>query len=201
MMAASFSLSLPRLGWKSTSMPRSLKICTAAGDSASEMSTLGFVMVVTFEYRECLPGRSANWREEPGSILPDGGYGSRLALRLAGTTDARELRRLRKLRLGFGKGPVDPLGEQRNIIGFDRGAAPDAQARRRVAMAREVIAGAFLFDQTDHLLDEVDLRIRFQRGDRRIGHLHAHRGVGADRRRRGQEIDPGRLRLPVLEHL
>src|SRR5712672_672066 len=44
MISASLSLSLPRLGWKSTSMPRSLKICTAAGDSASEMRTLGFVM-------------------------------------------------------------------------------------------------------------------------------------------------------------
>src|SRR5882757_4812905 len=41
MISASFSLSLPRLGWKSTSTPRSLKICTAAGDSASEMRTLG----------------------------------------------------------------------------------------------------------------------------------------------------------------
>src|ERR1700733_11555756 len=41
MISASLSLSLPRLGWKSTSMPRSLKICTAAGDSASEMRTLG----------------------------------------------------------------------------------------------------------------------------------------------------------------
>src|ERR1700686_3982423 len=44
MISASLSLSLPRLGWKSTSMPRSLKICTAAGDSASEMRTLGFVI-------------------------------------------------------------------------------------------------------------------------------------------------------------
>src|SRR5215210_8160240 len=41
MISASFSLSLPRLGWKSTSIPRSLKICTAAGDKASEMRTLG----------------------------------------------------------------------------------------------------------------------------------------------------------------
>src|SRR5215213_2606163 len=41
MISASLSLSLPRLGWKSTSTPRSLKICTAAGDSASEMRTLG----------------------------------------------------------------------------------------------------------------------------------------------------------------
>src|SRR5258705_5471784 len=41
MISASLSLSLPRLGWKSTSTPRSLKICTAAGDSASEMRTFG----------------------------------------------------------------------------------------------------------------------------------------------------------------
>ena len=41
MIAASLSLSLPRFGWKSTSTPRSLKICTAAGDSASEMRTFG----------------------------------------------------------------------------------------------------------------------------------------------------------------
>src|ERR1700752_2661634 len=46
MISASFSLSLPRFGWKSTSTPRSLKICTAAGDSASEMRTLGFVIAV-----------------------------------------------------------------------------------------------------------------------------------------------------------
>src|SRR5215510_3924291 len=46
MISASLSLSLPRLGWKSTSTPRSLKICTAAGDRASEMRTLGFDMGV-----------------------------------------------------------------------------------------------------------------------------------------------------------
>ena len=39
--SASLSLSPPSFGWKSTSMPRSLKICTAAGESASEMRTLG----------------------------------------------------------------------------------------------------------------------------------------------------------------
>src|SRR5579859_315238 len=44
MISASLSLSLPRLGWKSTSTPRSLKICTAAGERASEMRTLGLVM-------------------------------------------------------------------------------------------------------------------------------------------------------------
>src|SRR3954454_20394200 len=44
MISASLSLSLPRFGWKSTSMPRSLKICTAAGDRASEIRTLGLDM-------------------------------------------------------------------------------------------------------------------------------------------------------------
>src|SRR3954465_8170707 len=52
MISASLSLSLPRLGWKSTSTPRSLKICTAAGDSASEMRTLGFVMGLPEELME-----------------------------------------------------------------------------------------------------------------------------------------------------
>src|SRR6476620_12244580 len=46
MVSASLSLSLPRLGWKSTSTPRSLNICTAAGDSASEMRTFGLDMGV-----------------------------------------------------------------------------------------------------------------------------------------------------------
>ena len=47
MVSASLSLSLPRLGWKSTSSPRSLKIATAAGESASEMRTLA---VMSFSY-------------------------------------------------------------------------------------------------------------------------------------------------------
>ena len=41
MISASFSLSLPSVGSKVTSMPRSLKICTAVGESSSEMRTLG----------------------------------------------------------------------------------------------------------------------------------------------------------------
>src|SRR3979411_1674530 len=51
MISASFSLSLPRLGWKSTSIPRSLKIWTAAADRASEMSTRGAMGVSRFRCR------------------------------------------------------------------------------------------------------------------------------------------------------
>ncbi len=46
MTEASLSLSLPRSGSNVTSMPRSLKICTAVGESLSEMRTFGAVMFV-----------------------------------------------------------------------------------------------------------------------------------------------------------
>mmetsp|Transcript_28774 Transcript_28774/g.54614 ORF Transcript_28774/g.54614 Transcript_28774/m.54614 type:complete len:257 (+) Transcript_28774:969-1739(+) len=47
--SASLSLSLPRSGSKSTSIPRSLKIWTAAAESLSEMSTLGAIVVVLLD--------------------------------------------------------------------------------------------------------------------------------------------------------
>ncbi|EAU42851.1 hypothetical protein FP2506_08416 [Fulvimarina pelagi HTCC2506] len=41
MTSRSFSLSLPRFGWKSTSTPRSRKIWTAVSESLSDTSTRG----------------------------------------------------------------------------------------------------------------------------------------------------------------
>src|SRR5258707_8520233 len=173
MISASFSLSLPRLGWKSTSMPRSLKICTAAGDKASEMRTLGLGIGGSFEETKRRPGRSATWREEPGPISRDGGYGSRVARRRAACPGRRlkNLRRLRERGLGFGERPVDPLRQSRDVPCFHRGAAPDAQARRRIAIMREIVAGAFLLHQGNELLGKVGLRIRAERRDRGIDHL------------------------------
>ena len=84
-------------------------------------------------------------------------------------------------RLGLGKGPVEPVRQRLDVLGLDGGAAPDAQAGRRVAIMRDVEGRAFLLDQRDQLLGEVGLRVRRQRGDRGIDHLQAHRGVGADR--------------------
>src|SRR3954451_7813118 len=149
MISASFSLSLPRLGWKSTSMPRSLNICTAAGDSASEMRTLGLAIGCDPLLDDAFDGATAGFvprvhlfsmdgRVKPGHD-DDGGKRT-------------DLRRLRKLRLGLGECPVDPLRQQRDIAGFDGGAAPDTQPRRRVAIMREIVAGAFLLDQGDQLL-------------------------------------------------
>src|SRR5206468_3031941 len=58
----------------------------------------------------------------------------------------------------------------------------------------------FLLHQGHQPLGEVGLRVRVKRGDRRIDHLHAHRGIGTERRVLRQEIDPRRFRLPVGEH-
>src|SRR3546814_21097574 len=44
-------------------------------------------------------------------------------------------------------GPVEPWPERCDIGGVDRRAAPDAKARRRVAIAPDVEGGAFLFPQ------------------------------------------------------
>src|SRR5262245_16685864 len=64
MISASLSLSLPRAGWKSTSTPRSLKICTAADERASEMRTLGMTA------SRCLGQCGFGFRESP--IQPRG---------------------------------------------------------------------------------------------------------------------------------
>src|SRR6202022_1508639 len=209
MISASLSLSLPRLGWESTSMPRSLNICTAAGDKASEMRTLGLGIGASFERMKRRPGRSATWREEPGpgeslgAISPPSprSYGERAGGRgtykrstkpkspspgatrrplpvRTGRGKEEGLRRLRERRLGLGERPVDPLRQQRDVLCFHGRATPDAQTRRRAAEGGEIVAGPFLFHQGHQLLGEVGLRVRRQRRDRGIDHLHAHRGIG-----------------------
>src|SRR3546814_9085950 len=63
--------------------------------------------------------------------------------------------------------PVEPRAERFDIGGVDGRAAPDAQPRRRVAIARDVVCRAFGFEQAGEFLDE----IRIRSGDRQ-----AHRG-------------------------
>src|ERR1041385_5693891 len=127
MISASFSLSLPRLGWKSTSTPRSLKICTAAGDSASEMRTFGLAIVFSLRHSRARAPRGDPESGRDCEVLEQI-PGSRLAPRNDG------LRRFRQRRLHLGEGPVDPLREQCDVASLHSGAAPDAQARRRVAV-------------------------------------------------------------------
>ena len=59
---------------------------------------------------------------------------------------------------GGGEGPVEPRRQRLDVGGLDRGAAPDPQARRRVAVAGDVVGDALGLEELGHPLDEVALR-------------------------------------------
>src|SRR5215510_7985442 len=126
MTSASFSLSAPSFGWKSTSTPRSLKICTAAGESASEIRTLGRML------RPLLLSSSAK---------------AGLACATHDRSWCGTSRRLRQRVLGLGEGPVEPQGERLDIGALHRRAAPDAQARRRITISIDVVGDALLLQR------------------------------------------------------
>src|SRR6266568_9527187 len=178
--SASFSLSAPSLGWKSTSMPRSLKIWTAAGERASEMRTRG-----AMKAPECVG--------DDVFVMPPP--------RLRGGRRQDALRCLCERCLCLGKRPVDPRRQRRDIGLFDRATAPDAQTRRCVAMGRDVERGAFLLDERDEILHEGPLRVDGERPDRRIDDLEAHGCIRARRLDLGEVRDPRGLGDPVVQHL
>ena len=57
-----------------------------------------------------------------------------------------------------GEGPVEPGHQRLEVGGLDGRAAPDAQARRRVAIGADVVGDAFLLEQRDDALGERRLR-------------------------------------------
>src|SRR5215472_17329660 len=143
-VAASLSLCLPRPGANSTSRPRSLKIATAAGDSASEISTLGAISFVLLK-----------------SVL-----------------DVTSRRR-GKRRLGLGIGPVEPQRQRFDIGALHGRAAPNAQARRRVAVGVDVIGDTFFFERRGNALDELSLGVDGKPAHGRIDDFQAHRCIRA----------------------
>src|SRR5262245_49483228 len=179
MTSASFSLSAPSFGWKSTSTPRSLKICTAAGESASEIRTLGRML------RPLLLSSSAK---------------AGLACATHDRSWCGTSRRLRQRVLGLGEGPVEPQGERLDIGALHRRAAPDAQARRRITIRVDVVGDALFLQRGGDALDERRLRLGGKFSHRRIDDLQAHRRVRAQRRIPGEEFDPRRRCHPVGDH-
>src|SRR5690242_17987721 len=121
MISASLSLSLPRLGWKSTSTPRSLKICTAAGDRASEMRTRGVVMLCPV-YRLCSPAspakagdpvrRCALFKTRTWWLL-DAPLSRGMTACIRGNYERS--RRLGQRVLGLAERPVEPGGERLDV--------------------------------------------------------------------------------------
>src|SRR6266851_2509093 len=86
--------------------------------------------------------------------------------------------------------PVKPRQQGLEIGFLHRGAAPDTQARRGVAVGAKVVARLFALEQVGHLRGGSGLPVGRQGGEpwRRDG--ETDRGVGADRLVGGEEADP-----------
>src|SRR5689334_9550525 len=54
--------------------------------------------------------------------------------------------------LDFGVSPIQPRQQRFQIALLDSGTAPDAQTRRGIAIAADVVAGLLAFQQVGHLL-------------------------------------------------
>ncbi len=144
---------------------------------------------------------SRPWRRDPNSLTVMMGPGSRGERPLARDDDEETYAAFASADLVSANAQSSHCVNAATSLGFHRGSAPDAQARRRVAIGAEIVAGALLLDRGNQLLGEIRLRVRGEGCDRGIDHLHAYRGVGTNRRILGEEIDPRRFRLPVGEHL
>ena len=95
-------------------------------------------------------------------------------------------RRLGEAGFALGEGPVEPGRERRHIGRLDRRAAPDAQRRRRIAMAGDVAGGVLLVEHRLELLDEGALRVdaaAARRPDRRSSGTPRCWSASPDRRR------------------
>src|SRR5438477_8588588 len=146
-------------------MPRSLKICTAVVESLSETRTRG-AMTASLKGIECV----GKWWRPRGPP------------RISGRCFQRRLLR--------GKGPVEPWQQRFEIRCLDGRAAPDAQARWRVAIGADVVGDAFLVERRDDALGECRLTVGIERRHIGIGEGEADRGVRARRRIDGQMAEP-----------
>src|SRR5690348_7397305 len=98
----------------------------------------------------------------PGRNVVSGSVAARTSRPIPRTKPARRSvkafvnmsRRLGERCFGFGEGPVEPGRERLDVGRLDGRAAPDTQARRRIAVMTEVETGTFLFEQAGELLGE-----------------------------------------------
>src|SRR5712691_9203576 len=70
-----------------------------------------------------------------------------------------------KFALDLAVGPVEPRQQGQKIALLHRGAAPDAQARRGVAVGAKVVARLFALEQVGHLLGGSGLLVGRQGGE------------------------------------
>src|SRR5712691_919116 len=77
------------------------------------------------------------------------------------------------------EGPIEPRRERFDIGCLHGGAAPDAQTRRRGAIAADVESDIFLFQKTCDLRGSFSLRLLGQSSEPRIDDLETRAGVAA----------------------
>src|SRR3546814_1247203 len=85
----------------------------------------------------------------------------------------------------------------RSIGGLHRGAAPEPEAHRRVAVAGDVVGDALLLPQRGDSLGRGGLRVLVEGSEPGIDDLQADRGAGARLRPLGQAGGPARGGRPL----
>src|SRR5207249_9534632 len=98
--------------------------------------------------------------------------------------------RLRQRLLALGEGPVEPQRERLDIRALDRRTAPDAQARRRIAVSIDVVSDALLLERGGDALDEAGLRFGGKLCHRWIHHPQHHGAVDPKRGPRRENPTP-----------
>src|SRR6202030_4600333 len=93
-------------------------------------------------------------------------------------------------------GPIEPRQERLDIDRLDRRAGPDADARRRGAVAGEIIAGALGLEPGGHRAHRIEPRLLRQAEEPGLDDFELRRGAGAGRRILGEEAQPGAALLP-----
>ena len=91
----------------------------------------------------------------------------------------KSLRRLGERVLAVGEGPVEPVRQRFDVGTLDGRAAPDAQARRRVAVGADVVGDALLLERGREFLTNAACASAESFSDGGIDDLQADAGVGA----------------------
>src|SRR5580704_16785391 len=157
MILASSSLSRP--GLTSTWTPRSLRIATAAGESLSEIRTRGVMKLVRNGGHD---SRESDRESRLSVSCRESGHpaqGQRRRLwtpAFAGVTKS-ESGSLGELALLEHERVIEPVRQRLDIGRFDRRAAPDAQASRRVAISAGVKRDLFFLKHGRQTLGECGL--------------------------------------------
>src|SRR3546814_6919545 len=94
------------------------------------------------------------------------------------------------LRACGGPGPIEPGTESFDVGGVNCRAAPDAQARRSIAITGDVISRIFCVQQAGDFLDQCELGVVVQPFDSCIREFEANAGGRTGRGVSSQMIQP-----------